>query len=368
VIIMQENRSFDSYFGTYPGADGIPAGTCIPDPQYGGCVQPYHNTNNVNYGAPHGNVNSIADVNDGLMDGFVGQSETGALCNGTDPTCSPCKANQAHCDVMGYHKGADIPNYWAYANKFVLQDHMFASIPSSSQPAHLMMVSGWSAFCTRPKDPASCVSAIQHPNSVAGLSAGDTTPLYAWTDLTYLLHKNNVPWAYYVFKGTEPDCEQATVAICTPGQQTAKTASIWNPLPHFTDVTQDGQLGNVQSLSNFYSAAQSGSLPAVSWVVPNGTVSEHPPGLASAGQTYVTGLVNTIMQSPDWRSTAIFTSWDDWGGFYDHVVPRVADAMGFGIRVPGLVISPYAKQGFIDHQVMSQDSYIKFIEDAIAIR
>ena len=363
VIIMQENRSFDSYFGTYPGADGIPAGTCVPDPQHGGCVQSYHNTNNHNYGAPHANVNSIADVDGGNMDGFVGQAETGSVCTSTNPACSPCKATAAHCDEMGYHNGSDIPNYWAYANQFVLQDHMFESLPASSQPSHLMMVSGWSALCTNPQDPASCQSAIQNPNSVLGLPTASTTPLYAWTDLTYLLHANNVPWGYYVFQGTEPDCVLNSAASCTLGKQTASTASIWNPLPHFTDVSQDNQLGNVQTLSNFFSAAKSGSLPAVSWVIPNGTVSEHPPGLVSAGQTYVTGLVNAVMQSPDWGSTAIFLSWDDWGGFYDHVAPPQGDQFGFGIRVPGLVISPYAKQGYIDHQVMSQDAYMKFIED-----
>ncbi|HTT30342.1 MAG TPA: alkaline phosphatase family protein, partial [Solirubrobacteraceae bacterium] len=83
----------------------------------------------------------------------------------------------------------------------------------------------------------------------------------------------------------------------------------------------------------------------------------------SAGQTYVTGLINAIMQSPDWDSTAIFLSWDDWGGFYDHVVPPVVDRNGFGLRVPGIVISPYAKQGYIDHQILSHDAYVKFIED-----
>jgi len=135
------------------------------------------------------------------------------------------------------------------------------------------------------------------------------------------------------------------------------------PLPHFTDVKQDGQLGNVQSLSNFFSAAQTGTLPAVSWIDPNGKVSEHPPALVSAGQTYVTGLINAIMRSPDWSSTAIFLSWDDWGGFYDHVLPPVVDQNGYGLRVPGIVISPYARSGYIDHQVLSHDAYNKFIED-----
>ena len=145
--------------------------------------------------------------------------------------------------------------------------------------------------------------------------------------------------------------------------QGPKTPGIWNPLPSFTDVTQDGQLGNVQSLTNFYGAAANGTLPAVSWIDPNAQVSEHPPGLVSAGQTYVTGLVNAIMHGPEWDSTAIFLSWDDWGGFYDHVQPPKLDCNGLGLRVPGIVISPYAKKGVIDHQTLSHDAYNKLIED-----
>jgi phospholipase C len=177
------------------------------------------------------------------------------------------------------------------------------------------------------------------------------------------LHKYGVSWGYYVFKGTEPDCESGQAMTCAPVQQSAQTPGIWNPLPSFTDVSQDGQLGNIQSLSNFYTAAANGTLPAVSWLDPNGTVSEHPPALVSAGQTYVTGLVNAIMRSPDWKSTAIFLTWDDWGGFYDHVVPPQIDENGLGLRVPGIVISPYAKRGFIDHQTLSHDLYNRFIED-----
>jgi len=120
-------------------------------------------------------------------------------------------------------------------------------------------------------------------------------------------------------------------------------------------------------MTSFYAwvgeLAKNGTLPAVSWVVPNGTVSEHPTALVSAGQSYVTGLVNAVMQGPDWDSTAIFLAWDDWGGFYDHVAPPKVDMNGYGLRVPGMVISAYAKQGFIDHQTLSFDAYLKFIED-----
>ncbi|MFZ0089873.1 MAG: alkaline phosphatase family protein [Solirubrobacteraceae bacterium] len=372
VVIMQENRSFDQYFGTYPGADGIPglAGNpgsvpCVPDPKNGGCISPYHDTQDKNFGGPHGATNATADIDGGRMDGFVGQAEAGKNCSTINPNCSPCNNDgQSQCiDVMGYHDGSDLPNYWRYAHDFVLQDHMFEPNASWSQPEHLYQVSEWSAYCTDAYNPYSCTNALQTPNPVSQLNPLDTTPLYAWTDMTYLLHKDNVSWGYYVFKGTEPDCDDPTAEVCAAPSQGAKTPSIWNPLPHFTDVHQDSQLGNIQSITNFYTAAQQGSLPAVSWIDPNGTVSEHPPALVSTGQTYVTSLINAIMKSPDWDSTAIFLSWDDWGGFYDHVVPPVVDANGYGLRVPGIVISPYAKQGYIDRQILSHDAYNKFIED-----
>jgi phospholipase C len=373
VVIMQENRSFDSYFGTYPGADGIPAGTCVPDLLHGGCVAPFHDPAVLNYGGPHGQTAAAADVDGGAMDGFVDQAETGQNCSTTDPSCSPCVEGQlSRCiDAMGYHDAREIPNYWTYAQSYVLQDHMFEPNSSWSLPAALYKVSEWSAFCTDPLKPFSCHNALESPNvdwlpgpgGPGTIGPSDGQLHYAWTDLTYLLHKQNVSWGYFVFKGTEPDCEEDAAMTCAPVQQTPQTPGIWNPLPSFTDVAQDGQLGNIQSLSSFFAAARAGTLPNVSWIDPNGQVSEHPPGLVSAGQTYVTGLINAIMQGPDWSSTAIFLSWDDWGGFYDHVPPTRVDGNGYGLRVPGLVISPYARQGFIDHQILSHDAYIKFIED-----
>ena len=170
-------------------------------------------------------------------------------------------------------------------------------------------------------------------------------------------------WGYYVVPGSEPDCENAASISCAPVNQNSKTPGIWNPLPYFDTVKSDGQLGNIQPVDHFYAQAKTGTLPAVSWVVPSGQVSEHPPSPVSFGQSYVTSLVNAVMSSPDWPSTAIFLSWDDWGGFYDHVAPPSVDVNGYGLRVPGLVISPFARQGFIDHQTLSFDAYDKFIED-----
>ena len=160
-MIIQENRSFDSYFGTYPGADGIPASdghftVCLPDPLTGGCDRPFHDSSLVNGGGPHGEGSVYDDLDGGMMDGFVRESETagGRGCGGFAGVCS----SFAPSDVMGYHDAREIPNYWSYAENFVLDDHMFQSNASWSLPAHLYEVSEWSAKCSRPGDPSSCVN------------------------------------------------------------------------------------------------------------------------------------------------------------------------------------------------------------------
>lgn len=373
IVIMQENRSFDSYFGTYRNANGIPGlaghpGTvpCVPDPRADTCVKPYHDTGLIDGGGPHGKTYGLADINGGAMDGFVktAEDQQGGTCAiGTNPNC----ASGVVPDVMGYHTAAEIPNYWSYARNFVLQDSMFQSDLSWSLPSHLYMVSGWSAVCSTPGDPSSCTNEdhlLRRPSSnLLGASGRFVPPpIYAWTDITYLLHQAGVTWGYYVFPGTEPDCADDKMT-CRALPQNALTPGIWNPLRRFNTVIENGQLGNIQPIANFYAAARDGTLPAVSWVTPANAVSEHPPSSVGVGEDYVTGLINTIMEGPNWDSTAIFLSWDDWGGFYDHVPPPGVDENGYGLRVPGIVISPYAKKGYIDHQTLSFDAYLKFIED-----
>ncbi|HEV2998230.1 MAG TPA: alkaline phosphatase family protein, partial [Solirubrobacteraceae bacterium] len=187
VVIMQENRSFDSYFGTYPGANGIPAGVCVPDKLHGGCARPFHDSADKNYGGPHSAANAANDIDSGRMDGFVNQVERWIGCTAaTDPSCSPCReTNAGACvDVMGYHDAREIPNYWTYAENYVLQDAMFESTASWSLPEHLFMVSGWSASCPRgDPDPMHCGNSLEQPGELP-LSPGTT---FAWTDITYLL-------------------------------------------------------------------------------------------------------------------------------------------------------------------------------------
>ena len=185
---------------------------------------------------------------------------------------------------------------------------------------------------------------------------------YAWTDITYLLHRHGVSWGYYVKPGGQPDCDGGN-ANCATAPLSPGTPNIWNPLPSFTDVQHNGQGRNIQGVSTFLAAAHAGRLPAVSWVVPDQAHSDHPPTNIHAGQSYVTNPINAVMKGPDWSSSAIILTWDDWGGFYDHLVPPYVDPNGYGIRVPSLVISPYARRGFIDHQTLSFDAFNKFIED-----
>ena len=193
VIIMQENRSFDSYFGTFPGAEGIPAGVCVPFVK-GPCAASYHDTNDLNNGGPHGMPGGIKDIDGGKMDGFALSGSK--FCGIGVTACGPCsQTTQTKCvDVMGYHDYREIPNYWTYAQDFTLQDHLFESVNSYSGPAHLYGVSGWSALCSSPTDPSTCTSNASNP------AAPTTHGTYAWTDITYLMHNAGVSWGYYVDK------------------------------------------------------------------------------------------------------------------------------------------------------------------------
>jgi phospholipase C len=159
IFIVQENRSFDHYFGTFPGADGIPTSgstpsVCVPDPQLGRCVRPYHDPSLTNAGGPHEQIDAGIDVDGGKMDGFVTALRTQGkhFCQKFtfDPACTDLVGASRRAevpDVMGWHDAREIPNYWAYAERYVLQDRMFESAFSWSLPSHLFLVSGWSADC-----------------------------------------------------------------------------------------------------------------------------------------------------------------------------------------------------------------------------
>jgi phospholipase C len=205
IVVMQENRSFDNYFGTFPGADGIPMRNgvptvCVPVPGVGGCVRPYHDTSLIDGGGPHNLTAAERDIDGGTMDGFARSAVSGRMkaCDHAtvNPVCTNATTPGHVPDALGYHTAHEIPNYWAYARHFVLQDHMFEGVNSWSLPAHLDMVSGWSAKCTDPTDPMSCVTNIDRPGRA--VPGSTSPPPYAWTDITYLLDQGGVSWRYFV--------------------------------------------------------------------------------------------------------------------------------------------------------------------------
>ena len=366
VFIVQENRSFDHYFGTFPGANGFPMrngrpSVCVPDPIAHACVHPYHSSEQLQEGGPHAQRHSVLDVNGGRMDGFVRTVVDSPLYCADHrgvPRCRDYLGPQGQPDVMSYHTAKEIPNYWRYAKTFVLQDRMFAPADSWTLPAHLFLVSAWAARCSDAHDPMSCVSNLELVDQFHTMRSHEDVPIWAWTDITYLLWEQGVEWGYYVGDDT------CFFDPC-PDQGQRRTVSQQNPLPWFTTIRETGQMDRIQDHAKFYKAAANGTLPSVSWVMPYNGVGEHPASGAPIwrGQAHVTHVVNALMKGPDWNETAVFLTWDDWGGFYDHVRPPRVDLNGYGIRVPGLLISPWARAGLIDSQTLSFDAYLKLIED-----
>lgn len=249
MIIMQENRSFDSYFRTYPGADGLAMRdgkpvACLPSTG-SSCVRPFVDHDDRDGGAAHSAAAAKQAIDGGRMDGFLAVARNVVKCKtATDPNCGE-NAGAGPSRVMAYHTASDIPNYWAYAQNFVLEDRMFEPVASWSLASHLAMVSAWTANCSVPRDPMSCRSDLARPRPSPDIDAP-----YAWTDLTWLLARNHVSWAYYLDGGPRARGRGRRRA---PGVPT-----IWNVLPQFADVRQDGQGGNVQSLTAFFAAAKPG--------------------------------------------------------------------------------------------------------------
>ena len=260
------------------------------------------------------------------MDGFVRQARQGRYlaCHNTDnPGCSLTPATP---DVMGYHDWHEIPNYWAYARNFVLQDHMFEADNSWSLPSHLFLVSGWSARCSKHGDPLSCKSTLESRRSAATSRPG------ARSD--YPLDRPDLPPAplpreLALLRGERQPARLQRQHDVLPRACTraSKTPSIWNPLPRFDDVRAGPPDRRHPAARDFYRAAHKGTLAGGHLDRPEpGRSASTRPRSSRAGQTYVTRLIDAIMRGPDWKSTAIFLAWDDWGGFYDHVNPPVVDA------------------------------------------
>jgi phospholipase C len=346
VYIVKENHSFDSMFGLFPGANGATMGTTstgqvvqlqrLPDPPP------------TDLGHLWG---SAVEATDGArMDRF--DLISGGNMNG---------------DMLSYSEfqQADIPNYWTYASRFVLGDGMYSSITSGSYPGHLYIMA------------AQNVGAIDNPVSPTtsggwGCDASaDTTvatvtntdpqvlqnpfPCYSATSLAYALQTAGITWKSYAPSKND-------------------TGYAWNSLRAFSQIFNTSLWkSNVVTFNDFANDAISTHMPAVSWLNPDAPADEHPVHSVCAGENWTVQQINAIMQGPNWNSTAIFIVWDDFGGFYDHVAPPSQDIYGYSIRVPLIIISPYAKQtvygqqGYITHSTYELSSVLRFIEERFGV-
>jgi len=337
VFILKENRSFDNYFGTFPGADGASSGVIST----GEFMPLQHTPDRTSRDLGHEWADTHLAIDGGKMDRF--DLVTGGNVNGDFLS-------------MSQFLDSDIPNYWRYAESFVLGDRMFSSLAGPSFPNHLYAVAGQSG------------GVISNPNSLQwGCDAAPTTsvdvldpsgnptqqfPCFEMPTLADQLESAGVPWRFYAPQRGQVGYIWSTLNAINH----IRTGPLWT-----TRVFPDGQF--------LMDAAD--TLPSVSWLVPDFAVSDHPtraipggPATVSTcdGENWTVQHINAIMQGPNWPTTAIFLVWDDFGGFYDHVPPPGIDQFGLGPRVPFIVISPYVKEGMVSHTVYEVGSILQFIE------
>ena len=375
IYIIQENITFDHYFGTYPGADGIPADLKLAYRPGGKPeVAPFHlNKTALPHDLNHSWQAAQLAYDGGKMDGFLWAEWPRTLhyyWQGDVPNIDPdkIKADSGQLESAGpmfkpnirngqfsgkktktapvgrppgwvlntlsYYDYHEIPNYWEYARRYTLCDRFFSSLTGPSEPNHLYTVAAQSG------------GLVNNPGPAVARKEG----VYHFKTAAELLESNGVSWKYYDEKPNP------------------RLHSLWNPLPGFKNFTPDSALmKKVVPLADFFTDIKNDQLPSVCWIVPSGPDSEHPPRDSARGMWHVTGLVNAIMNSPYWKDTAIIITWDDFGGFYDHVAPPKVDKFGYGFRVPALVISPYARSGFVDHTQFDFTSPLKLIETRFSL-
>lgn len=333
VIIDKENRSFDEMFGLFPGADGahtveLASGKVVPLGH-----TPDHTLLDIGHA---GDAAAFA-VDGGRMDRF--DQLPGAIQNGQDVANS-----QLH--------PSDIPAYWRLARAFTLDDHFFATILGPSFPNHLITIAASSANTDdNPRGqthhawgcdggPYSVVNAV---NPLTGRKYL-TRPCFNIPTLADTFGRHHVSWRYYA-----------------PGQY--RSGYIWSSFDAIRHVRYSRLWKtNVPSDTQFIRDVRAGRLPEVSWLVTSEQLSEHPPYSICLGENWTVDQINAVMRSSLWKSTLIVLTWDDFGGFFDHVAPPRLDYISLGPRVPTLIISPYARAHLVDHHPMEFDSILKFIE------
>lgn len=334
VFIIKENRSFDEYFGLFPGADGATTGVTST-----GQVINLERTPDEVIDMGHDWTSGITAMDGGKMDRF-----------------DIIQDGNYNGEYLSYSEmtQADIPNYYAYAQNFVLSDQTFSSLHGPTLPNHLYTIAAQSGgVITVPSAPNMQNLSNWGCDSPAGAHVtvvdedGDISqafPCFDFQTLADSLNSANITWKYYA----PPEGQQGYEYSTFDAINHIRNSSVWTE--------------NVVPDTQFATDAASGNLPSVSWLV-TGPGSEHPPNSTCQGENWSVQQLNALMQGPDWGTTAVFLTWDDFGGFYDHVPPPTLDEYGLGPRVPMLIISPYAQPGYISHTQYEFSSVLKFIEE-----
>jgi phospholipase C len=331
ITLMQENHTFDNYFGTYPGVDGIPKNVCVPlgrTPKP--CFRPFHVGDNgiAQRDLDHSAATYRLQYDAGRMDGFIRALRL---------------RNQDGRLALGYRDDRDIPYYWNLADQYVLYDRFFSSAGAGSFLNHIYWVAA---------SPGEGYDRVP-PNGFGNLAT-----------IFDRLEAKGISWKFYV-QNYEPKLNRRTINRF-PGNRASQV--IWVPLLNFDRYLDNPKvMRHIVPLDQYFEDLQTGHLPAVAYIAPSGP-SEHPPSSLTSGQAFVRSLINALMRSRNWKDSAFLLSYDDWGGFYDHVKPPQVDAYGYGFRVPGLLVSPYARRGFVDHTTLDFTSILRFIEDNWSLR
>jgi phospholipase C len=373
IVIVKENHTFDNYFGSFPGAEGTLGAdgqnVCVTPSGSGPCVRP---PDAPNHDLCHGHSCALIDWDGGKMDGWnqMGGSDTG--------------------DFMAYgqYTEEDLPNYWQYARHYVLADHFFADVLGPSFPGHLFALAaqaGW-AYGNPPTDlPAKVVTGPppmvfpghpywgcdEWPGDTLPILQGGTTPaqVFPCFDIPSIpdVLPPGIDWRFYGtnFDGLFPD--------------------VWSMFDAVRSIRMNpNQWAHIVLTSEFTRDLTNHTLPAVTWLIDQDQFSEHPdvsiPGTnlplggVCSGEGWTVGFINQVMQSDYWKNTVILLTMDDFGGWYDHVPPPrqyggSADApYGMGFRLPLIILSPYARPGFVFHEVSEQASIARFIEKVFGAR
>jgi phospholipase C len=355
IVIVMENRSFDNLFHGYPGADTVGFGyghtgnkiQLEPTPFEGNCDP------------NHSHEAWERDYNGGAMNGF---DTTPPSCIG-NVVVNPLDPGETAAQYpYGYLPYAEVKPYWELAKQFGMAQRMFASQTGPSYPGHMFIVAGTSGNQT--DDPSNALiwgcddpagTTVPYLNARGHIAGTEFPCLYKQATMGNLLDRYNIPWSYY----------SNDLSYTLTGQEYDISTQPYDAFykvrggPDWQNdvVAHEGVPAEFDDILN-------GNLPTVSWFNPPVIASDHAQDTTSYGPDYVALIADALMASPAgyWKNTALFVTWDDPGGWYDHVVPQQIDNNGLGFRVPLIVVSKYAKRNYISNKQHEYASLLKFIE------